>query len=83
MTLLQIPLPEPLHDELRAWAERENVSIEQLATTAVAEKLSALQQLAYFRERAGSGDPNKFRAVLEKVPNVPLIPPDEPYPTRG
>ena len=79
MTMLQIPLPDPLHDQLRAWAEKENVSIEQLATAAVAEKLSALQQLAYFRERAGRSDRKKFLDVMKKVPHVPPIPPDEPY----
>ena len=79
MTVLQIPLPEQLHEQLRAWAEKEKVSIEQLATAAVAEKLSALEQLAYFRERAGRGDRKKFLDAMNRVPDVPPIPPDEPY----
>jgi hypothetical protein len=76
MTTLEVPLPESLHEELKAWAARENVSIEQLAATAVAEKLSALSQLAYLRQRASRGNREKFLAVLAKVPDVPPVPPD-------
>jgi hypothetical protein len=78
MTTLEVPLPERLHEELKAWAAKENVSMEQLAATAVAEKLSALAQLALLRERAARGDRDKFLAVLSKVPDVPPLAPDSP-----
>ena len=78
MTMLQISLPDPLHDELKTWAQRENVSVEQLATAAVADKISALEQLAHFRDRAARADRSKFVGVLEKVPDAPPIPPDTP-----
>ncbi len=78
MTTLEVPLPEPLHEELKAWAAKENVSMEQLAATAVAEKVSALAQLALLRERAARGDRDKFLAVLSKVPDVPPLAPDSP-----
>ncbi len=79
MTTLEVPLPDTLHDELKAWAARENLSIEQLAAAAVAEKVSALAQLAYLRERAARGDRQKFLEVLAKVPDVTPLPPDTPY----
>jgi CRISPR/Cas system CSM-associated protein Csm2 small subunit len=78
MTTLEIPLPESLHNELKAWAARENVSIEQLAASAVAEKVSALTQLAYLRQRASRGSREKFLEVLAKVPDVPPASPDTP-----
>ena len=79
MTTLEVPLPESLHEELKAWAARENVSIEQLAAAAVAEKISALTQLSYLRDRAARGNRDKFLEVLRKVPDVPPVPPDPPY----
>ena len=78
MTTLKVPLPESLHEELKAWAARENVSVEKLAADAVAEKVSALTQLAYLRERASRGSRKKFLSVLAKVPDVPPAPPDSP-----
>lgn len=80
MTILTLPLSETLHDELKSWAERENVSVEELATSALEEKLSSLQQLAYFQERAKRGSREKFLAALSKVPDVPPVSPDEPVP---
>lgn len=81
--MLQLQLPDPLHDELNAWAQRSNISLEQLATEALTEKLSALQQLEYFRARAQRSSREKFRAAMQKVPNVPPIPPDEPWPPNS
>ena len=78
--VLEVSLPETLHAELREWAARENVSIEQLATAALAEKVSTLEQLAYLRERAARGNRERFLEVLQKVPDVPPVPPDEPPP---
>ncbi|HEY2414354.1 MAG TPA: hypothetical protein VGI40_19065 [Pirellulaceae bacterium] len=80
MTTLQIPLPEALHEELKTWATRENISVEQLAAAAVADKISALAQLAYLQDRASRADRNKYLAVLAKVPDVPPIPPDTAVP---
>ena len=76
MTTLEVPVPEELRAELQAWAAKENVSVEQLAAVALAEKVSALSKLAYLRERAARGSREKFLAVLAKVPNVPPVLPD-------
>ncbi len=42
MSTISLRLPESLHERVRAVAEREGVSINQLITIALAEKLSAL-----------------------------------------
>jgi len=76
MTMLQIPLSEALHDELKLWATREHVSMEQLAAAAVADKVSALSQLAYLRDRSAGASREAYLAVLAKVPEVPPVPPD-------
>jgi hypothetical protein len=50
-------------------AEQESVSINQLVTTALAEKIAALMTADYLRERAGRGKREKFEQVLRKVKN--------------
>jgi predicted DNA-binding ribbon-helix-helix protein len=73
MSTLSLRLPESLHRQLKDVAEREGVSINQLITTAVAEKLSALMTVDYLEERAARGD----RVAFDRVGNVPDIPGDE------
>jgi hypothetical protein len=74
MSTLSLRLPESLHKQLKAVAERDGVSINQFITTAVAEKLSALMTVDYLEERAARGDRARFERVLAKVRDVP---PDE------
>jgi len=54
----------------RALAEKENISINQLITLALAEKVSALMTEEYLGGRAKRGSKEKFRAALAKVPDV-------------
>jgi len=52
---------------VREVAKRDNVSINQLISTALAEKLSALMTDEYLQERAQRGSEAKFRRALRKV----------------
>jgi hypothetical protein len=70
MSTLSLRLPESLHRQLRDLAKREGISINQLITTAVAEKMSALKTLEYLEERAARGDRKAFQRVLAKVRDV-------------
>lgn len=70
MSTLSVRLPNSLHQQLRAWAEREGTSINQLISSAVAEKLAALQTAEYLDERARRGSRKKFEAVLRAVSDV-------------
>ena len=70
MSALSLQLPESLHRQLRDVAEREGISINQLITTAVAEKMSALMTLDYLEERAARGDRGAFQRVLAKVRDI-------------
>ena len=74
MSTLSLRLPVSLHRHLRVLAEREGVSINQIISSAVGEKVAALHTLDYLRERAKRGSRKAFEAVLAKVPDVE--PPD-------
>jgi hypothetical protein len=70
MGALSLRLPESLHQKLGELAEREGVSINQLISSAVAEKMSALLTEEYLSSRAKRATRRKFDAVLAKVPDV-------------
>lgn len=67
MSTISLRLPDSLHDEVRKLAERDHISINQLATLAIAEKVSALETADYLRERASRADKKKFGRAMAKV----------------
>ena len=69
MSTLSVRLPTSLHRQLRELAQKEGVSINQLITTAVAEKMAALLTVEYLEERAARGSRARFDSVLRKVRN--------------
>jgi hypothetical protein len=79
MSSINLRLPESLHKQARALAERENISINQLIATALAEKMAALMTGEYLSERAARGNRKKFDHVLKKVRErrQPPMPGDE------
>jgi predicted transcriptional regulator len=77
MSTLSLRLPESLHEKVRELAEREDTSINQFITLAVAEKMSALVAEEYLTERAKRGSREKLRRVLAKVRNAEPVPGDE------
>jgi len=69
MSALSVRLPDSLHKRIKELARRDNVSINQMITLAVAEKLSALETEDYLGNRASSATKEKFKRALKKVPN--------------
>jgi len=69
MSTMSLRLPESLHEKIRDLAEKEGISMNQLVTTAVAEKISALLTEEYLETRARRGSREKFQRVLDKVPD--------------
>ena len=76
MSTISLRLPESLHRAARDVAAKEGVSMNQLAVTALAEKLSALMTEDYLGQRARRGSRANFEAVLRAVPDVPPPPED-------
>jgi hypothetical protein len=70
MSTISLRLPASLHDMARKLAEKENISINQLITLALAEKVSALMTEDYLAERAQRSDKDKFRQAMAKVADV-------------
>ena len=70
MSTLSLRLPESLHKSARELAEKENISINQLITLALAEKLSALGAEDYLEMRAKRASKAKFLKAMSKVAKV-------------
>lgn len=70
MSALSVRLPESLHKYAKQYAAHEGISVNQLISTALAEKLSALATEDYLEQRAASGTRTKFESVLRKVPKA-------------
>ncbi len=67
MSAISIRLPDSLHRKVKEVAQRDKVSINQMITLAVAEKLSALETEDYLGNRARKASKAKFRKALKKV----------------
>ena len=70
MSTLSVRLPNSIHRHLREVAVRDGVSMNQLISSAVGEKLSALLTAEYLEQRAHRGSRRAFQAVLRKVRHV-------------
>ena len=70
MSALSVRLPESLHKYAKQYAAQEGISVNQLISTALAEKLSALATEDLLELRAKRGSRKKFQATLAKVPAV-------------
>jgi hypothetical protein len=70
MSTLSLRLPESLHRRLGEVAQQEGVSINQLISAAVGEKMAALLTEEYLSARAKRGSRKRFLAALSGVPDV-------------
>jgi hypothetical protein len=70
MGIISLRLPNSIHETARELAKQENISINQLITLALAEKMSALMAEEYLGKRAKYGSRRKFAKALTKVANI-------------
>lgn len=70
MSLVSIHIPESLQSAVRQLAERDQISVDQFISLAIAEKVSALMTEDYLAERAAKGSREKFEAAMQKVADV-------------
>jgi HicB family len=74
---LSLRLPASLHKQAKLLAEQEGISVNQLISTALAEKLAALATEEYLQQRGQRASRRKFDAALSRVPNVEAEPRDK------
>lgn len=70
MSNISLRLPDSLHKRARDLAKKENTSINQLVSSALAEKISALMTEEYIEQRARRANKQKFRKALSRIPNT-------------
>jgi hypothetical protein len=70
MSTISVSLPHYLYIQVRDLAEKESVSINQLITLALAEKISALTTEEYIKKRGERGSRIKFEQAMKKVAKV-------------
>jgi hypothetical protein len=77
MSTVTVQMSESLARELREYAAREGLTVDQLLSSAAAEKLSALMTVDHLRQRAVRAKREDFVAFLDASPDVPPLPGDE------
>jgi predicted transcriptional regulator len=68
MSAMTIRLPNSLQKNLKALADQENISMNQLIISAVTEKVSSLMTENYLQERAARASETAFMDVLSRIP---------------
>ena len=76
MSTLTIQLPNSVCENAKRLASQEGVSVDQFVSSAIAEKLAALDTERYLGERAERGRKVNIDAILAKVPAVEPAPED-------
>ncbi len=76
MSTLSVRLPNSIHQQAKRLARDEGISVNQLISSALAEKLSALDAERYLSERAERGRHVDIDAILAKIPVVEPEPRD-------
>ena len=69
MSTLSVRMPDSLHSKLKKLSKKDKISLNQFITSAVTEKITALETENYLSERAKRGSKEKYLRVLNKVPN--------------
>lgn len=67
MSAISLRLPNNLHRSVREMAGKEHISINQMITLAIAEKVSALMADEYLGRRAKRGSKAKFLKAMGRV----------------
>jgi hypothetical protein len=74
MTTIEAQIPEAIYQQAAEFAARENMTLEQVVSLALAQALGAWSVQTAIRERARRGSREKFLEFMAQVPDVE--PPD-------
>ena len=77
MSQYALRLPNSLFEQAKKTAKADNISMNQLFVTAIAEQLAVLEAESLIKQRAERADLDAFRRILDKVPKGEIIPGDE------
>jgi hypothetical protein len=67
MSAISLRLPNSIHARVKHLAKDNGVSVNQFITVALTEKLSVMNAVEYFAEKAKKGSREKYDRVLLKV----------------
>ena len=67
MSTLSLRLPDSLHDKIKKLSKKDKISLNQFISSAVTEKITALETETYLSDRAKRGNLEKYMNVLNKV----------------
>ena len=74
---VSLHLPASLKTAAEDFARRDGVSLNQFISTAVAQKVGAVEAADFFRKRGADGDRQRAIDFLRGAPDVPPIPDGE------
>jgi len=77
MTTLHATIPDDLHRELLAQAERERISADELVSRALRASVTLPLLRLSMQDRAGRGNWDDFDRIMTRVPDSPPVPGDE------
>ena len=70
MSALSIRLPDSVHETVKDLAEKDNISINQFISSAVIEKITAMETEKYLSTRGERGSKEAFKEVLDLVSDI-------------
>jgi hypothetical protein len=71
MTAIHVLVPDDVKTQAESMAQANHMSLDDLTSMALIEKLSSMVKDPYLEARAKRADWKKFRAALAMVPDVP------------
>lgn len=77
MKTIQAQIPELLLQEVNELAKKQNASVDQIVSVALAAQVSAWRTRESIASRAGRVNWRKVDEILARVPDVPPQPGDE------
>ncbi len=70
MSTLSIRIPDSIHTMVKEIAREDNVSINQFISSAIGEKIAALETENYLEKRGKLSSKNNVLNILKKVPDI-------------
>ncbi len=76
MTALTVRLSNSVHENIKALARKDGISVNQFIASAAAEKMASVLTVDYLRREAARGKRRDFSRFLSLVPDAPAQPGD-------